>query len=256
LLARPALEADAIINLPKVKTHGQTFLSLAVKNMFGIVPGAHKTQWHLEAGNDPELFARLLLEVCYFKKPVLNIVDGIIAMDGNGPRTGRPFHLGYLIAGPDPTAVDITICQILQTDPLNLPTIRSAQKMNLGFHDPREIIIIGDSPDYFRSKNFRFCRQTLPINVSVIGRIVPLIKGAVNSKPYIDQKICSVCQQCLEICPPEAMSLEILKKDHTEKIAIDLDRCIRCYCCNEVCAEGAISIKEGWIWNFIPNFLK
>ncbi len=106
-LARAYYEADKIINLPKLKTHEMMTMTCAVKNLFGAVIGTEKAGWHLKAGSSRELFARLLLEIYQLKKPTLNIVDAIDAMEGNGPANGDPIKLGLLIAGVNPVAVDV-----------------------------------------------------------------------------------------------------------------------------------------------------
>src|SRR3990172_5856481 len=82
---RSVLEADVIINLPKWKTHGQMLLTLGVKNLFGCIPGPRKALWHLKAGQDQKLFARMLIDVYLTVRPALTILDGIVGMDGNGP---------------------------------------------------------------------------------------------------------------------------------------------------------------------------
>ena len=106
-LARAYWEADKIINLPKLKTHEMMTMTCAVKNLFGAVVGAEKAGWHLKAGTSREQFARLLLEIYLLKKPALNIVDAIVAMEGNGPGSGDPLQVGALIAGVNPVAVDV-----------------------------------------------------------------------------------------------------------------------------------------------------
>ena len=98
-LARPYLEADRVINLPKLKTHEMMTMTCAVKNLFGAVVGHAKAGWHLKAGADREMFARMLLEIYLLRKPDLTIVDAITAMEGNGPGSGDPVHVGLLLAG-------------------------------------------------------------------------------------------------------------------------------------------------------------
>lgn len=255
-IARPVLEVDAIINLPKIKTHGQTYLTLAVKNMFGLVPGVRKTRWHLTAGRETEFFCRMLVEVCYLRKPVLNIVDGVIAMQGNGPRAGDPFDLGYILAGEDPSAVDRVICGMLRVKPSKLPTLSAAEKMGLGETRIENIEVLGDNISEARVKGFRFGGQHSPADLGTIGKLVPLVKKGITSQPKVDHEICTRCGECVEHCPAKAMSLSPESRRNGEKIKTDLDLCIRCYCCSEVCPEGAISVKQGWMWRLVPGFLR
>ena len=255
-VARIAMEADAIINLPKVKAHDQTYLTLAVKNMFGIIPGVRKAQWHLSAGADAVQFSKMLVEVCYLHKPVLNIADGIMAMDGNGPSAGDPYPLNYIIAGEDPTAVDRVICYILKVKPSKVPTLAAAQLMGLGETRLDNIEIIGDDPAEAKVDDFRFCGQLPPIDMGRFNFLVPLVKNGVISQPKVDYDKCDQCQQCIEHCPAEAMELSLDGRNGVERVIIDLDDCIRCYCCSEICPEGAISVKQGWMWRMVPGFMK
>ncbi len=254
-IARAAYEADAIINLPKVKTHGQTYLTLSVKNMFGIVPGIRKAQWHFTAGRDLLRFGGMLTEVCYLKKPALSIVDGISAMHGNGPRNGQPYPLGYIFAGEDPTAVDTVICRTLKVSPDKVPTLNTAAKLNLGISSFDDIEIAGDLPFETDVADFRFPGRQSPADLGIWGKL-PLVKSGTTSKPVIDNDKCTRCEECVEHCPAEAMSLVSDDGDKEGRVSIDLDLCIRCYCCNEVCPEGAVSVKEGWLWRLLPGLFK
>jgi len=253
-IARIAAEADAIINLPKVKTHGQTYLTMAVKNMFGIIPGVRKARWHLTSGADTVKFGEMLTEVCYLRKPVLNIVDGIQAMDGNGPRGGNPYPLHFLIAGEDPSAVDTAVCRLLKTDPHKVPTIAAARNTGLGVTDLTDIEFLGDAPGQAEVKKFRFSGQHLPAHMGKLNFLAPFAKQATTSRPIIDHPACTRCEQCVHHCPAEAMNLQGTVEQG--KVLIDLDKCIRCYCCSEVCPEGAISVGQGWLWKFVPGMMK
>jgi len=130
-LARAYWEADKIINLPKLKTHEMMTMTCAVKNLFGAVVGAEKAGWHLKAGASREQFARLLLEIYLLKKPVLNIVDAIVAMEGNGPGSGDPLQVGALIAGVNPVAVDMVAGRLAGIPQELLHVEREARRMGL-----------------------------------------------------------------------------------------------------------------------------
>jgi uncharacterized protein (DUF362 family) len=124
-LAAEALEAPLIINLPKLKTHSQMGLTLGVKNLFGCVVGLRKAQWHLRAGIDRDLFARLLVQIHQRIRPAFTMIDGILAMEGDGPgRRGIPRELGLLLGSRDAFAADHTVCQILGQNPEKLPILR------------------------------------------------------------------------------------------------------------------------------------
>ncbi|MBL1174461.1 DUF362 domain-containing protein [Pantanalinema sp. GBBB05] len=131
LLSKEAMEADVIINLPKVKSHGQLTVTLGVKNLFGCVPGKMKAWWHMEAGKDRDRFGKMLVETARAINPNLTILDGIIGHEGNGPSGGEPRQLGILGATSDVFALDRALVDILQIDPTQVPTIVASQTLGL-----------------------------------------------------------------------------------------------------------------------------
>jgi uncharacterized protein (DUF362 family) len=130
-LSKEAMEADVVINLPKVKSHVQLVLTLGVKNLFGCVPGKMKAWWHMESGKDASKFASMLVETAKAINPNLTIVDGIIGHEGNGPSGGEPRHLGVLAASSDVFALDRAMVEILNVNPTQLPTVVASQKLGL-----------------------------------------------------------------------------------------------------------------------------
>ncbi|MGB3491732.1 MAG: DUF362 domain-containing protein [Elainellaceae cyanobacterium] len=130
-LCKEAIDADVVINLPKVKSHVQLTLTLGVKNLFGCVPGKMKAWWHLEAGKDREKFGRMLVETARAIAPNLTIMDGIIAHEGNGPSGGEPRSLNLLAASPNVFALDCALAEILGASPEAIPTIVAAQQLGL-----------------------------------------------------------------------------------------------------------------------------
>jgi uncharacterized protein (DUF362 family) len=130
-LSKEAMEADVVINLPKVKSHVQLTLTMGVKNLFGCVPGKMKAWWHMEAGKDADRFGEMLVETARTIAPDLTIVDGIIGHEGNGPSGGEPRLLGLLGASQNIFALDRALVEILQIDPQRVPTIRAAQRLGL-----------------------------------------------------------------------------------------------------------------------------
>jgi uncharacterized protein (DUF362 family) len=117
-IAEDAIRADAIINLAKLKTHSQMLLTLATKNLFGCIVGYRKPEWHMRAGVDRQMFARLLVHLARIIRPSFNILDGIVALEGEGPgRGGVPKTLGVLMAGRDPFAVDLAVCRMIGLNP-------------------------------------------------------------------------------------------------------------------------------------------
>ena len=128
---RTVLEADVVINLPKWKTHGMMLLTLGVKNMFGCVPGPRKALWHLKAGEDRTLFARMLVDVYRIVRPSLTVLDGVVGMEGNGPGSGNPVHLGLIMASRDAFSLDQVVCELLRVPGQSLPTNQVAMEDGL-----------------------------------------------------------------------------------------------------------------------------
>lgn len=139
-----ALDADVVINLPKFKAHQQLVGTFAVKNMFGVVCGKKKAYWHFAKGKHADDFCGLLIDIYRFVGPVLTITDGVMAMDGSGPISGRARHLGYLIGSSDPMACEAVCCKLIGLNPQKLPMIQAAKKMGFGNCDDDKIEVLGD----------------------------------------------------------------------------------------------------------------
>ena len=234
---RSVLEADVIINLPKWKTHGQMFLTLGVKNLFGCVPGRQKALWHLKAGDDSGYFARMLIDIYTSLRPALTVLDGIVGMQGNGPNTGKPVRLGLILASRDALGIDQMVCDLLQIPRNLLPTNRAACERGLGMD---EITARGENPAEIRVDNFEFPAPSR-IDWRLPGFIKNAFRNALSSKPVIVTKACRRCDQCAEICPTQAL------KQNTKGLIFDYNKCIRCFCCQEICPEGAIITQPGWV---------
>jgi uncharacterized protein (DUF362 family) len=140
-----ALEADAIINLPKFKAHQQLVATFAVKNMFGCVSGKRKALWHFKKGSDPAVFCEMLIDIYRYLHPALTIIDGIVAMEGQGPIRGPSRPLGWLIGGADPIALERVCCHLVNIRPEQVPIIAAAKRAGFGCADLDRIEILGDA---------------------------------------------------------------------------------------------------------------
>ena len=140
-----ALDADVIINLPKLKSHQQLVATFAVKNMFGCVSGKRKALWHFAKGKNDTDFCELLIGIFKFLNPALTIIDGVVAMDGPGPIKGRARPLGWLIGGTEPIACETICCKLVGIKPEELPIIKTARQMGFGCSEVDKIKIIGDN---------------------------------------------------------------------------------------------------------------
>ena len=139
-----ALEADKIINLPKLKTHQQLVATIAVKNMFGCVSGKAKVIWHYRKGATSENFCTMLIDIYKLLGPVLTIIDAVVAMEGPGPIRGNPKKLGWLVASVDPMATEVICCDLIGFNPEQLPLIRAAEKIGFGCTNKQNIQVVGD----------------------------------------------------------------------------------------------------------------
>lgn len=161
LLSKEAMEADVVINLPKVKSHMQLTLTLGVKNLFGCVPGKMKAWWHMEAGKDCQRFAQMLVETAQAIDPDLTILDGIIGHEGNGPSGGEPRRLGVLGASPNVYALDRAMVDILQVPPSQIPTVAASQQLGLC---PDNIEFVLQSPSDLCIDNWQLPEKLMPID--------------------------------------------------------------------------------------------
>lgn len=236
-------EADVIINLPKWKTHAQMFLTLGIKNLFGCVPGPRKALWHLKGGEDPKLFAQVLVDLYQVIQPSLTILDGVVGMEGNGPGSGDPIPLGLILASGDPLSLDQIVCDLLGLSRNSLMTNRVALEQGLGGNG---VVTVGERLEDVKITNFKF-PNPFRIDWYLPGFIKKTLKSALSSKPVIEKKVCKLCNQCVEICPPKAL------KENEKGLRIDYGQCIRCFCCQEICPEGAIRIKPGWALKLVSK---
>ena len=234
------VESDKIINIAKLKTHIQMHLTLTVKNMFGSMVGQEKVLRHLMAGRDYDLFASMLVELCYFTNPCLNILDGIIGMEGDGPGSGgMPRKIGVLVAGRDAVSVDRVACEIIGVDHKRVPIFKASEKLDVGTRDLDKIEIMGETVNDVRIRDF-VEPNSLPLDtiVPTPGVVKIHIKNFFSVKPVISHKMCTKCGLCMKLCPVKAISEE------KKRILMDYSKCIRCFCCQEHCPEGAIAAKR------------
>ena len=131
-LAGAVVNSDLIVNIPKLKTHGLTAFSGAVKNVFGCVPGIRKGLFHVQAAEDRKVFAQMLVDLVRAVKPVVNVIDAVIGMEGEGPNAGRPRQIGLILASSDPVALDAVACRIVGIEPMSVHTTRLADEQELG----------------------------------------------------------------------------------------------------------------------------
>lgn len=238
-IAREAVDADLIINLPKFKTHALMVLTLSVKNLYGLFVGKQKMRWHMQSGRDYAFFARLLLELAYSVKPSLSIIDAVEGMEGNGPSSGTPRHLGFIGASEDMLSLDRVCSEIVGIPPDKNHCLRVARE--IGFNtDLAGIEVCGASLESFKTDSFKPAATMAVEGPPILKPFVSLIEKYCTIKPFLDKSRCKGCGICMAACPPRAIS----QAEKNTPVLIDPRKCIRCFCCQELCPEGAIHAGE------------
>ena len=231
-------DADVIINFCKLKTHGMMGMSACVKNMFGVIPGTYKPEYHYKYPKHTQ-FADMLVDLNERFPQRLVIVDAVTGMEGNGPTAGTPRHIGALLASDSPYACDRICAKIIGLDEKELETIQAAEKR--GLND--EIELYGN-PDAFALSDYQLVRTRKETDFghghsSLIGGLLgKLIHYALCSVPGVKKKSCVGCKKCMTICPAKAIRMK------NGKPVIDRKACIRCFCCQEFCPVGAMKVKR------------
>lgn len=245
-VAKEAIEADIIINLPKLKTHQMMGYTGAVKNMFGLVVGMRKVRLHLQAGTDKAFFALMLLELAERFKPALSIMDAVVGMEGNGPGNGDPVQIGGLLASPEPLALDTVATAIVNLPAERVWTQRVARQTGRRGVTIGELSLYGTPLKALQTSAFKPAK-TADINFGLPVPVKNLLKNAITAQPEITP-YCKRCGHCVAHCPPQAMTLNMHGVD------IDYGRCIRCFCCQELCPHAAITTRQGLLLKLADFF--
>ncbi len=241
-------EYDKVINLPKLKSHGQMGITLATKNLFGCVVGHGKGRWHFVAGSDLNIFARIIVEIALTVNADLHILDGIIGMEGNGPTSGRARELGLLLASANPIALDRLVVEIIRKSPDQFPIFTAARELGVTGVDLEQIEVIGENVADLLVADFEIParRQINEFKNEIISK---LYKWLIRQRLTIDYHICVKCRKCQEHCPAGAISIG-------KKVKIKEAHCIKCCCCQEFCPFGAISLQDVWTFKLLRKITK
>ncbi len=238
-LGRDAVEADVLIDLPRMKTHGFMMFTGAVKNLFGCIPGLEKAQFHVKVP-DRRDFAGMLVDLYLACAPELCIMDAVVAMEGAGPSGGTPKQIGALIASSDAVALDVVASSIARFDPMDVYTNAEARRRGFGPASADDVRVEGTPwrdlvPDAFEHPARDVSRGLPP----AVGRWA---RRHIASRPFLqDRGACTTCRTCEKNCPVSAIRMVDGRPD------FGYDTCIRCYCCQELCPERAIGLKTPWV---------
>lgn len=232
LIAKEVLQADLVINLPKLKTHALTFYTGAIKNTFGYVVGGGKMRIHSKAVT-PRRFAEALVHIFAIRPPELTIMDAIDVMEGNGPHHGTVRTLGKIIASDNAVSLDAVALHLVGKKPSAIPHVALAADKGLGTIDLSEI---------------NLNRKIIPLTdfkmpptfvTGIIGVFLNrLVSRWINCTPVTRDDLCQRCGICVNQCPVDAIKMEGQNFPRADKKI-----CISCYCCQELCPEDAIILK-------------
>lgn len=237
-LAREAVEADFVVNLPKLKTHSLTLFTGAVKNLYGAIPGGLRTAYHGQYKN-PEEFNQVLVDIFAAARPGLTVMDGVVAMEGAGPANGTLREVGVILASRDAVAVDAVASRVIGLDPLEVSTTRYSHERGLGVGDLSQIEVVGESIPTVAVSDFKL--PPIPAG-EIVGRaprfLTRFITRQLVARPRVAVRNCVGCGACARICPTGAATVA------QGKARIDRRTCIRCMCCHEACRFNAITLQR------------
>lgn len=249
-LIQPVLEANFIIDLPKLKTHVMTGYTGAVKNLFGCIPGLQKAEWHTRF-SDRERFGGMLIDLLQTVKPDIAIMDAIYGMEGDGPAGGNPRFIGLLLGSEDLLNMDLAACSVIGMEPMRVPYLDVAHRLGLCGKQFDRQDIRGDSSALVHIADYK-----LPLSYqheklgstdfadykAWMKPIVQTIEKMIAPRPVIKKIKCVGCGKCAEICPQHTIFLYWEKSQRKAKI--DFRKCIRCFCCHEMCPVKVIFVKK------------
>lgn len=249
-IARAVLDADVVVSLAKLKTHGITELTAAVKNTFGCVPGYVKAEFH-KLAPVPEDFARIVCAIHEAVAPRLTLVDAILAMDGDGPSAGDPFAFGYLLGGEDPVAIDRVLYEMVGFDAARGPLLAECRRRGFGVAELEAIEVVGIPLAEARVEGFRHGTELGVLRLvphALIRKISPILRDLFWIKPRIHPALCEDCGACERGCPTDSIG-----RDRRGRRRVVRKTCIACLCCQEVCPHAAIDLETSLLARFVVN---
>lgn len=239
ILAQIIKEVDVVISLAKLKTHGFTIYTGAVKNLFGCIPGLLKADYHLRMSNLRD-FSEMLVDIAEFVKPQLSIMDAVVAMEGAGPSAGDPKEVGLLAASANPHALDLACCYLIGLDYKRIFTLQKAIERGLIPKDIQKLDIRGIKEGEFKPIPFKIpeASRSRHIPIPLPPHLDSFFYKMLRPKPNFIHQKCVGCGLCAKNCPAKCIEM-IAHRPH-----VDLSRCIRCFCCQELCPYQAVEIKR------------
>ena len=249
----PVAEADGVIDLCKMKTHVLMSMTGAVKNLFGVLPGLAKVGYHA-THPDHAAFADVLLDLTAYVKPRLSLMDGILAMEGDGPgSSGTPRQAGLLLASANPLALDTAAGAIMNLPRQDNPVLLAAERRGLTPCRMEDVELIGGTVEELRMADYKFPASTKSNLMDFLGPLARpaerLCKKALSQTPRIDGAKCVGCGICAKSCPGQAIAMTAPGK----KARISQKACIHCYCCHELCPQKAVELHQSWLGRLLTK---
>lgn len=249
----PVAEADGVIDLCKMKTHVLMSMTGAVKNLFGVIPGLSKVGYHA-THPDHATFADVLLDLTGYVKPRLSLMDGILAMEGDGPgSSGTPRQAGLLLAAANPLALDTAAGAIMNLPRQDNPVLLAAERRGLTPCRMEDVELIGGTVEELRMADYKFPASTKSNLMDFLGPLSRpaerLCKKALSQTPRIDGAKCVGCGICAKSCPGQAIAMTAPGK----KARISQKACIHCYCCHELCPQKAVELHQSWLGRLLTK---
>ena len=246
ILPKELLEQDCVISLSKMKTHALERITGAVKNSYGFIYGFHKAKGHTQYPS-ADSFARMRIDLNKCVAPKLYVIDGILAMEGNGPGSGDPVPMNVLLMSTDPVALDSVFSRLVYLKPEMVPTNYHGEKMGLGTWKEEEIALLtpdgkismAEAVKKYGNPDFHVDRTEVRKNIWT--RMAGALK-VFQKKPYIDADKCVRCGICVQSCPVPGKAVDF-RKGKGKLPVYDYRKCIRCFCCQEMCPKKAIKVK-------------
>lgn len=231
-------QVDAVISVGKLKTHGLTTMTGCVKNLYGLIPGTTKVEYHARYPK-VDAFAEMLVDLSLCAKPCFSILDAVVGMEGEGPSGGRPRKIGALVAGVNPHQVDAVGARLIGLDIPQVITLKTAQERGL----IGEYSLVGDAIEPLIQRDFDIPMQMNKRNwLNLMDRLPQVFRP----RPVFTHRQCDGCGTCVRACPAKAISL-----DGNKKPQVDLAKCIRCFCCQELCPKTDVEVKRLRVFKWI-----
>lgn len=247
-------ECDYIVNLSKLKTHSLTTFTGAIKNFYGLIPYGLRLDYHRRFRRINE-FCEMLVDIFSVVKDkvCLNLMDAIVGQEGEGPSSGQPRFVGYIIGSRDSVALDAVASSLINLAPSQVLTTVEAQSRGLGIGDLDKIVILGEKLEKARLYDFKHSSAVNLVQKRIPNAIYIFIQNQLYLTPQIITKKCTICRECIQVCPQQTIHLV------DKKVKVDVSNCIHCLCCHEVCRFQAIKLKQkpiGWIFRKLSSKLK